>query len=157
MSSKIKTYAATEAAGKFEPFEFDPGELGNEQVEIKVDSCGVCHSDLSMLNNDWQMTEYPFVGGHEAVGEIIAVGENAKGVQVGDKVGLGWNSGSLWSLRTVHLGLPNNVPRTRANDCRPSWWFCRQSPLSLVLGDKIAGRNGYFKSRTAFLWRNYGF
>ncbi len=94
MNNKIKGYAATEAGGKFEPFEFDAGELGHEQVEIKVHSCGMCHSDLSMLNNDWAMTEYPFVGGHEAVGEIVAAGENVKGVEVGDKVGLGWNSGS---------------------------------------------------------------
>ncbi|NNF01033.1 MAG: NAD(P)-dependent alcohol dehydrogenase [Pyrinomonadaceae bacterium] len=94
MSNKIKAYAAKDVAKQFEPFEYDAGELGNEQVDIKVHSCGICHSDLSMLNNDWDMTEYPFVGGHEAVGEIIAVGENTKGVKIGDKVGLGWNSGS---------------------------------------------------------------
>lgn len=94
MSNTIKAYAANDVAGTFEQFEFDAGELGGEQVEIKVHSCGICHSDLSMLNNDWKMTEYPFVGGHEAVGEIVAVGENAKGVKVGDKVGLGWNSSS---------------------------------------------------------------
>ena len=94
MDNNIKAYAASEAGGKFEPFEFDPGELGEEEVEIAVSHCGICHSDLSMLNNDWDMTEYPFVGGHEAVGEIIAVGTQAKGVDVGDKVGLGWNAGS---------------------------------------------------------------
>lgn len=94
MTNKIKAYAANEAGANFEPFEFDAGELGDEQVEIRVHSCGICHSDLSMLNNDWNMTEYPFVGGHETVGEIVAVGENAKAVKVGDKVGLGWNSGT---------------------------------------------------------------
>jgi len=93
-SNKIRAFAASEPKGKFERIEYDAGKLGNEQVEIKVHSCGVCHSDLSMLNDDWMMTEYPFVGGHEAVGEIISVGENVKGVKVGDKVGLGWNSGS---------------------------------------------------------------
>lgn len=92
--SNIKSYAADSPESKFEPFEFDPGELGQEQVEIKVHSCGICHSDLSMKNNDWQMTEYPFVGGHEAIGEVISVGGQVKGVDVGDKVGLGWNSGS---------------------------------------------------------------
>ena len=94
MSNKIKAYAASEVGGQFEPFEYDAGELGEEQVEIKVHSCGICHSDLSMRNNDWQMTEYPFVGGHEAIGEITAAGARVKGVEVGDKVGLGWNSGS---------------------------------------------------------------
>ena len=94
MSNKIRAYTAKEAGNKLEIFEFDAGELGDEQVEIKVHSCGICHSDLSMLNNEWMMTEYPFVGGHEAVGEIIAAGKNVKGVKIGDKVGLGWNSGS---------------------------------------------------------------
>lgn len=94
MSNIIKAYAAGAAGAEFEPFEFDAGDLGEEQVEIKVHSCGICHSDLSMRNNDWQMTEYPFVGGHEAIGEIIAAGSRVKGVKVGDKVGLGWNSGS---------------------------------------------------------------
>ncbi len=91
---KIKAFAASEPKGKFAPFEFEAGELGLNQVEIKVHSCGICHSDLSMLNDDWGITQYPFVGGHEAVGEIVAVGRNVKGVAVGDKVGLGWNAGS---------------------------------------------------------------
>lgn len=89
---KINAFAAREPKGKFEPFQIEAGELGNEHVEIKVEYCGICHSDLSMLNNEWGMTTYPFVGGHEAVGEIIAVGESVKGLKVGDKVGLGWNS-----------------------------------------------------------------
>ena len=94
MSNIIKAYVAKEAGAPLESFEFDAGELGDEQVEIKVHSCGICHSDLSMRNNDWMMTQYPFVGGHEAVGEIIAAGKNVKAVKIGDKVGLGWNSGS---------------------------------------------------------------
>ena len=94
MSEMIKAYAAKEVGGQFEPFEYEPGPLGDEQVEIKVHSCGICHSDLSMRNDDWQMTEFPFVGGHEAIGEIVAAGPNVKGVEIGDMVGLGWNSGS---------------------------------------------------------------
>ncbi len=94
MMGKIKAFAANKPKGKLELFEFDLGELGDQQVEIKVHSCGICHSDLSMLNNEWGITQYPFVGGHEAVGEIVAAGKNVKGVAIGDKVGLGWNSGS---------------------------------------------------------------
>ena len=57
----IRAYAAREAGGRLEPFEYDPGELGPEQVEIDVLACGVCHSDLSMWKNDWQMSSYPLV------------------------------------------------------------------------------------------------
>ena len=59
----IKAYAAKEAGGLLEPFEYDPGDLLVDEVEIDVDFCGICHSDLSMLNNEWQMTEYPLVPG----------------------------------------------------------------------------------------------
>lgn len=49
----IKAYAALEANGKLQPFEYDPGALGANEVEIEVQYCGVCHSDLSMINNEW--------------------------------------------------------------------------------------------------------
>lgn len=110
MSEKIKAYAAVEPGGKFQEFEFDAGELRPEEVEIKVSHCGICHSDLSMLNNDWGMTVYPFVGGHEAVGEIVAVGESVKGVKVGDKVGLGWNAETCMQCEQCLSGFQINCP-----------------------------------------------
>lgn len=94
MSEKIKAFAVSGPRGKFETFGYDPGELRSEQVEIKVTYAGICHSDLSMRDNEWGNTTYPFVGGHESVGEIVTLGENTRGLKIGDKVGLGWNSGS---------------------------------------------------------------
>ncbi len=76
------------------PFEYDPGPLGDEQVEIQVSHCGICHSDLSMLQDEWGQTTYPFVPGHEAVGTVAAVGSQVRKVKVGDCVGLGWMAGS---------------------------------------------------------------
>jgi uncharacterized zinc-type alcohol dehydrogenase-like protein len=110
MSEKIKAFAAAEAGAALQPFEFDPGELGKDEVEIKVSHCGICHSDLSMRNNDWGMTGYPFVGGHEAVGEIVAMGENAKGLSVGDKIGLGWNARTCGHCRFCLSGYQVNCP-----------------------------------------------
>ena len=92
--SSYNAYAAKSAKAPLEPFSFDPGELGPEEVEIKVTHCGICHSDLSMLDNDWGMTKYPFVPGHEVVGTVLALGDEAKGLQIGQKVGLGWSSHS---------------------------------------------------------------
>ncbi|MEK7725234.1 MAG: NAD(P)-dependent alcohol dehydrogenase [Acidobacteriota bacterium] len=132
MSNLIKAYAATEPKGKFEPFEFEAGELGDEHVEIKVHSCGICHSDLSMLNNDWGMSAYPFVGGHEAVGEIVAVGKNVKGLQVGDKVGLGWNSETCGFCEQCVAGYQINCP---------------------TLEGTIVGRHGGFADRVRCHWQ----
>ncbi len=92
--STVQAYAAAEAGAKLEPFNYELGDLPSEAVDIKVHYCGICHSDLSMINNDWGMTEYPFVAGHEIVGEIIAAGPDVKGLAVGDLVGVGWNSAS---------------------------------------------------------------
>ena len=89
----VKAWAAKASKGPLEPFEYDPGPLGPEEVDIAVDYCGICHSDLSMLDNEWGITTYPFVPGHEAVGRVVALGEIAqqKGLQVGQRVGVGWN------------------------------------------------------------------
>ncbi len=92
--TKVHAYAATTAGGRLAPFEYELGELGPGEVDIKVSHCGICHSDLSMLNNEWGMTAYPFVGGHEAAGTVEAVGEMVRGVSVGDRVGLGWHAGA---------------------------------------------------------------
>lgn len=90
----VKAYAASEAGGKLSPFEYKLPALGGEQVDIKVQYCGICHSDLSMLNNEWGMTQYPFVPGHEIIGEVVEFGSQVKGLKTGDLVGLGWASSS---------------------------------------------------------------
>ncbi|MBF0659295.1 NAD(P)-dependent alcohol dehydrogenase [Psychrobacter sp. NG25] len=89
----INAYAAKEKGGEFSPYQYDPGTLGNHEVEIEVHSCGVCHSDLSMWENEWGMTQYPFVGGHEVAGKVLAKGQHVTHLELGDKVGLGWHKG----------------------------------------------------------------
>lgn len=103
----INAYAAKEARGKLTPFEYDPGPLGQMDVEINVEYCGLCHSDLSMLNNEWGMTQYPFVPGHEVVGTVAAVGENVSQFTVGQSVGLGWHSDYCNACRSCHEGDQN--------------------------------------------------
>ena len=91
---KINAYAAKEAGGKLEKYQYELPNIGNEEVDIKVHFCGVCHSDLSMINNEWGMTQFPLVPGHEIVGEVTALGSEVKGLKIGDKVGMGWYSQS---------------------------------------------------------------
>lgn len=107
MSETFHAWAADKSGSVLTPFEYQPGELGPEQVEIRVESCGVCHSDLSMIDNDWGNSVYPLVAGHEAIGIVEAVGDFAKGVTVGDRVGLGWFSGSCMSCRPCLSGRQN--------------------------------------------------
>jgi uncharacterized zinc-type alcohol dehydrogenase-like protein len=97
-------YAAHEPAGKLTPFEYDPGDLGPGQVEIDVLSCGICHSDLSMLDNHWEMAAFPLVPGHEVVGRVAAIGDGVTNVKIGDTVGLGWYSGSCLGCQQCMSG-----------------------------------------------------
>jgi len=89
----IKAYAAFEPKGELKPFEYDPGELGSKQVEIDVQFCGICHSDLSVLDSEWGATNYPLVAGHEVVGTIAQIGSAVTTLVVGQSVGLGWQCG----------------------------------------------------------------
>ncbi len=100
----IKAYAAFEPGGELKPFEYDPGPLLDDQVEIQVEHCGLCHSDLSMLNNEWGMTQYPFVPGHEIIGKVVALGDRVKSLQLNQKVGLGWHSGYCQSCDACYSG-----------------------------------------------------
>jgi len=129
--SEIRALAARMARGKLEPFSFEAGPLGDEQVEIDVAYCGICHSDLSMLNNEWQNAQYPLVPGHEAIGTVAAMGRSAKLVHVGQTVGLGWNSGCCLHCPQCLTGNHN---------------------LCATLEQTIVGRHGAFASRVRCHW-----
>jgi uncharacterized zinc-type alcohol dehydrogenase-like protein len=92
--TKIRAWAAMVAGQKLERYDYEPGSLGEDEVEIAVEYCGVCHSDLSMIDNDWKFTRYPLVPGHEVVGRIVAMGAQAKGLVIGQRVGVGWANSS---------------------------------------------------------------
>lgn len=93
-NNTIQAYAAMQAGEKLVPYQFDAGELQPHQVEVKVEYCGLCHSDISVLNNEWRSTVYPVVAGHEIIGRIVALGSEAKGLQIGQRVGIGWTAES---------------------------------------------------------------
>lgn len=109
----IKAYAVDEPKGKLKPFEYDPGELAENDVEIDIDYCGICHSDLSMIDNEWGFTEYPLVAGHEAIGTISSVGKKVSHLKVGDAVGLGWHSGYCLSCSSCLAGDHNLCSSTQ--------------------------------------------
>ncbi len=88
--TSVNAYAAMQSHGKFQEFEYELPGIRSDEVDIEVESCGICHSDLSMLDNEWEMTEYPFVGGHEVIGRVAAMGDAVPHLKPGERVGLGW-------------------------------------------------------------------
>jgi uncharacterized zinc-type alcohol dehydrogenase-like protein len=83
-------YAAQSATTDLAPFTFERREPGAHDVKIKIEFCGVCHSDLHTARNEWGgSTLYPCVPGHEIVGHVTAVGGEVSGFKVGERVGVG--------------------------------------------------------------------
>lgn len=111
MPMTVNAYAAKEAGAKLEPFQYELDEPGHGEVIVKVTHCGICHSDLSMLDNEWGMTEYPFVPGHEAAGTVEKIGPGVTNLKVGDRVGVGWHSGSCRECSHCLSGDHNLCPQ----------------------------------------------
>lgn len=129
--SRINAWAAREPAGPLEPFEYDPGPLGPEDVEIAVEYCGLCYSDIAMIDSEWSPSTYPLVPGHEVVGRVARLGDGTKGLVTGQRVGLGWYASHCGHCGTC-LGGDHNL-------------CARRQPT-------IVGRHGGFADRVRAHW-----
>jgi alcohol/geraniol dehydrogenase (NADP+) len=114
--TSMQNHRAWVASAARQPMQWEPidlGPLGSEDVEVVVEHCGLCHSDLSVLNNEWGVSRYPAILGHEVTGRVTAVGPNAKRVTVGQRVGVGWDSASCMHCRQCMSGNHNLCPEVQ--------------------------------------------
>ena len=93
--------------------EIELGPLGSEDIDVAVEHCGLCHSDLSILNNEWGISQYPAILGHEVIGRVTALGTNAKGLKIGQRVGVGWNSASCMHCHQCMSGSHHLCPQVQ--------------------------------------------
>lgn len=91
---RIETMAALSQGAEVAPWAYESAQLGPFDCLIGVHATGICYSDIHMIDNDWMMSRYPLVPGHEVVGEIAEVGSQVTHVKPGDRVGVGWQAGS---------------------------------------------------------------
>src|SRR5262249_3830212 len=82
VKAMINAWVAPTAKSKLVRQQVELGPLGAEEVEVQVEYCGLCHSDLSVLNNDWGFSQFPAVLGHEITGRVVDLGPAAKGLKV---------------------------------------------------------------------------
>ncbi|XP_075643350.1 putative mannitol dehydrogenase [Castanea sativa] len=103
--NKAFGWAARDTYGLLSPFNFSRRATGEKDVTFKVLYCGICHSDLHMVKNEWGMSTYPLIPGHEIVGVVTEVGSRVQKFKVGDKVGVGCMVGACHSCDncTNHL------------------------------------------------------
>src|SRR6201996_9122159 len=86
---QAKAYAAQTPETDLAPWDFERREVGPHDVQIEIQYCGVCHSDLHQIKNDWFPGIFPMVPGHEIVGKVIKVGDHVKKFKTGELAGVG--------------------------------------------------------------------
>jgi uncharacterized zinc-type alcohol dehydrogenase-like protein len=87
---RINAFAALERSQPLVPWSYESQGLQAHEVLIRVRACGLCHSDLHMVDNDWRLSTYPLVPGHEIVGEVVEKGSTYSHLKIGERVGVGW-------------------------------------------------------------------
>jgi len=123
----VNGYVCKEKDAPLEPFSYElPADLSPTEVEVNVSHCGVCYSDLHMIKDNWFMSEFPFIPGHEIIGEVTAVGSSVKDLKPGQRVGIGWQCGSCFNCDSCK----NHHEQ-----------FCKKSEVT------IGGRNGGFADK----------
>jgi len=104
MSTKMKAAQISKAGGDWELVERDIPEPGPGQVRVKVEACGICHSDALVKDGVWPGLHYPRVPGHEIAGRVDAVGANVTSWAVGQRVGVGWHGGHCFVCEQCRRG-----------------------------------------------------
>ncbi len=84
-----KGYAAAAAKSALQPFLFERREVGAQDVLIRISHCGICHSDIHQVRDEWGISLFPMVPGHEIIGTVAQVGSAVKTFKVGDRAGVG--------------------------------------------------------------------
>lgn len=92
--AEIQGLAAHAAGAELLPLRYTPGDLGPNEIEVRISHCGICHSDIHLIDNDWGISRYPFIPGHEIVGVVDAVGAAVRDRHPGERVGIGWQADS---------------------------------------------------------------
>ena len=101
---RMKVAQISKPHGDWELVERDVPEPGENEIRIKVEACGVCHSDLLVKEGVWPGLQYPRVPGHEIAGRIDALGSRVRGWKVGQRVGVGWHGGHCFQCEPCRRG-----------------------------------------------------
>jgi D-arabinose 1-dehydrogenase-like Zn-dependent alcohol dehydrogenase len=110
----ISAFAAYEAKAAVAPFSYEPRPMQATDVDLRISHCGICHSDIHQIDNDWRIASYPLVPGHEIIGTITAVGAEANrvgGLVVGQRMGVGPIIGSCGKCTDCSEQQPNYCTR----------------------------------------------
>ncbi len=110
----IECFVVKTPKKELEPFQYETPSLGPLDILIEISHCGICHSDLHLINNDWENTIYPLVPGHEIIGTIKQKGTDVVDFSVGQRVGVGWQRSSCGHCEWCRQGEENLCAKNEA-------------------------------------------
>ncbi len=128
---KISAYGAYAGNQPLELMQIERRQPGPHDVQIEIDYCGVCHSDLHTVRSEWRGTLYPCVPGHEIIGRVSAVGSAVEKFKVGEVVGVGCMVGSCQHCASCAENLENY--------CENGWVGTYNSPIADKPGHTLGG------------------
>lgn len=111
---KIHAYAALKAGAELTPFTYDAPELGPYEILVKVTHCGLCHSDIHLIDDNWKRSQYPLIPGHEIVGTVSKKGSSIEHLKMGQRVGVSWLRSSCLNCEVCNRGDTNICPQKTA-------------------------------------------
>ncbi len=103
----IEGYAAQKVGALLELFQYDCPQVGPWDIEVEITHCGLCHSDLHLIQNDWGGSTYPLLPGHEIIGIVKQKGSLVQELEIGMRVGIGWQGSSCGKCEWCHQGEEN--------------------------------------------------
>jgi alcohol/geraniol dehydrogenase (NADP+) len=137
LTQPIECLASKKLGNPLELFEYTPAPLRPWDIEVDITHCGICHSDLHLLDNEWNATKFPFVPGHEIVGHVTQKGDLVERHAVGMKVGIGWQRGSCHHCEWCHSGNENVCEKVEATCVGHHGGFARKIVIDSRFAFKI--------------------
>lgn len=131
----IECMAAFEPKSELRPHAYDPAPLGPYDIEIEITHCGICHSDIHLIDDDWGISEYPLVPGHEVIGIVRQRGSLISEPDLGSRVGVSWQCGSCMQCEWCVAGDEANCPTQVAT--------CVARPGGFARSIRVDGRFAY--------------
>ncbi len=114
VTKTVEGLVVKSAKGTLEPIHFEPEALNEWSILVKISHCGICHSDLHLINNDWGNSVFPMIPGHEIIGTVVEKGRSVNHLEVGQRVGIGWQRSSCHSCQWCLSADENLCPKQQA-------------------------------------------
>lgn len=111
---KVNCFVAHTSGGLLEHFQYTSKPLGSYDIGIEITHCGFCRSDIHLVDNDWGISNYPLVPGHEIIGKVVDLGELVSHLKKGDRVGVGWQHSSCLTCGMCSDGHENICSNNKA-------------------------------------------